>query len=723
MRVKMILAIVVFTFTLIAFGANAQQGDESPALFPVNDASKTIYIDRTGKVILTTPYAGGRFSEGLAPVNVNGKTGYIDRTGKLVIQPLPYTGLNFSEGLAVVLVPSKCLKASDKQYYGFIDHSGKLVILTQLTHPCNYYGEQFDFKDGLALTQIGDKWGFIDRSGKVVMQFDEAQAFSEGLASVKIGGKFGYINRKGKIVIAPQFDVAFPFSEGLAAVKVNNLFGFIDRKGRMLIQPRFTEVRSFSEGLAAYTMGESEGYRWGYIDHTGKVVIAPQKDNYAYGYSFKNGLVRISIDREEGYMDKSGKVTIEPQFSWASDFSGGLAFVSGEDIGRAYIDTSGKVVYKFPEPPAPPPDPRNPFVKINASTDVAWLEGIASSPFAASELKPGGGLANHAKDLSTAAYARLGVIGTTQSIAAIKRIEERARRTSLTPKYIPLNISTHPGWHFSDSQIKPLAQTVSSDGTTYAIIIDFILGDLDLFLTSSKTPEDDSSWTRPVLIPRRVYRGIRDATLSMKGSDELTFSFTQEKPPGRALMEGTFDPGPQSPAIGKQEWKLSIKEIERDSDGDGWTDAEEERLGLDPHKKDSDGDGLPDGEDVCPNYAPPPSDLNDEDAMILQRAIFATFGLSGSRYLLLVGEKSRRLQLWGLSGPVIYGQTVQSWSKRHQYGAVYVDWRIRKRLPNNEVIVEIVDYEGPLAAGGQDVRLRKIGNEWFVISRRTTWVS
>ena len=31
--------------------------------------------------------------------------------------------------------------------------------------------------------------------------------------------------------------------------------------------------------------------------------------------------------------------------------------------------------------------------------------------------------------------------------------------------------------------------------------------------------------------------------------------------------------------------------------------------------------------------------------------------------------------------------------------------------------------EGPLAAGGQDVKLRKIGNEWIVISRRTTSVS
>ena len=188
-------------------------------------------------------------------------------------------------------------------------------------------------------------------------------------------------------------------------------------------------------------------------------------------------------------------------------------------------------------------------------------------------------------------------------------------------------------------------------------------------------------------------------------------------------MEGTFDPGPRSPAIGPQEWKLSIKEIEKDSDGDGWTDIEEERLGLDPKNKDSDGDGIPDGQDVCPNFSLKDQDPNDEEIKIFQKAIFVTWGLSGSRHLLLVGPEVKRVHIWGYAGPVIYGPNVKSWSKDHQYGAVYASWRIRRRIGDNEVIVEIVDYEGPLAAGGQDVRLKKINGAWVVISHRATWVS
>jgi hypothetical protein len=41
-----------------------------------------------------------------------------------------------------------------------------------------------------------------------------SSTFYEGLAVVRIGGKWGYIDRTGKYVINPQFDSAFPFFEG-----------------------------------------------------------------------------------------------------------------------------------------------------------------------------------------------------------------------------------------------------------------------------------------------------------------------------------------------------------------------------------------------------------------------------------------------------------------------------------------------------------------------------
>jgi hypothetical protein len=59
------------------------------------------------------------------------------------------------------------------------------------------------FSDGLAVVQIGNnKWGFVDKTGKLVIQpqFDYASEFSEGLAVVLIGNKYDYIDKTGKFI-------------------------------------------------------------------------------------------------------------------------------------------------------------------------------------------------------------------------------------------------------------------------------------------------------------------------------------------------------------------------------------------------------------------------------------------------------------------------------------------------------------------------------------------
>src|SRR5260370_22035067 len=104
-------------------------------------------------------------------------------------------------------------------------------------------------KTVLAAVKIGDKWGYIDKTGKFVIppQFPHAESFSEGLALVLVGDKYGYIDNIGKTVIPPQFSHASSFSEGLAAVRVGDKDGYIDKTGRMAIQPQFVGASKFSE--------------------------------------------------------------------------------------------------------------------------------------------------------------------------------------------------------------------------------------------------------------------------------------------------------------------------------------------------------------------------------------------------------------------------------------------------------------------------------------------
>ena len=144
---------------------------------------------------------------------------------------------------------------------------------------CYYLGK---FTEGRALVKLGEKWGFIDKTGKLVIppQFEKAGGFSEGLAPVQRGEKWGFIDRTGKMVIEPQFGWPSqePFTEGLAAVSVDKkLFGYIDKTGKMVIPPKYYRAVWFSEGLAAVQTGEEEGSSTvGFIDKTGRMVIPPQ---------------------------------------------------------------------------------------------------------------------------------------------------------------------------------------------------------------------------------------------------------------------------------------------------------------------------------------------------------------------------------------------------------------------------------------------------------------
>ncbi len=147
-----------------------------------------------------------------------------------------------------------------------------VLILSMVIGPPDSVKAVDDSKT-LDRVRIGDKWGFADSTGKMVIDpiFDLTWGFSEGsegLAAVKVRDKWGYINPESEIVIKLQFDEAWSFSEGLARVKIGRKWGYIDQTGEMVIKPQFDYAQSFSKGLA---MVQNEGY-WRYIDKSGQYI-------------------------------------------------------------------------------------------------------------------------------------------------------------------------------------------------------------------------------------------------------------------------------------------------------------------------------------------------------------------------------------------------------------------------------------------------------------------
>jgi hypothetical protein len=108
-----------------------------------------------------------------------------------------------------------------------------------------------NFSDGFACVRLGDKWGFIDKSGKYLVEpkFDYVYCFNESFAGVRLVDKWGFIDKSGKYVVEPKFDDAFSFLEGFAGVKLGSKWGFIDKSGKYVVEPKFDEVYSFRGGF------------------------------------------------------------------------------------------------------------------------------------------------------------------------------------------------------------------------------------------------------------------------------------------------------------------------------------------------------------------------------------------------------------------------------------------------------------------------------------------
>lgn len=138
---------------------------------------------------------------------------------------------------------------------GFIDASGKIQIPPVLS----YEGGNGDdeFHDGLL--EIGGGDGvYVNTTGKKVIRgLERGWDFSEGLAVAmpKGGDKWGFIDKTGKFVIAPRFatselDYPWSFEDGLAMIMVKGKIGYIDHSGAFMIPPSFLEGNDFHEGFA-----------------------------------------------------------------------------------------------------------------------------------------------------------------------------------------------------------------------------------------------------------------------------------------------------------------------------------------------------------------------------------------------------------------------------------------------------------------------------------------
>jgi hypothetical protein len=299
-------------------------------LLPVKLNEKWGYVDNSGKILINPQFDEAfLFADGLALVKTAGKYGYIDKDGNVIINPMYMEAMSFRNGKALVV--------GENTYPTFINKKGEIIFTVNEADECRHFSED------LAAFKSNFKWGFIDESGKIIInaQFDRVGDFSEGLAMIGNEGSpkmlFGYINKKGEMTINPQFDQANEFIDGMALVKLNDKYGYIDTEGKFIINAQFDEAAPFADGLARVKVGD----KYGFIDKSGKIVINPQFEKVG---SFSEGLALvISEDNKVGYINKEGAFHINVQFEEAHDFNNKMAPVKMNDK-YGFIDNNGKII-------------------------------------------------------------------------------------------------------------------------------------------------------------------------------------------------------------------------------------------------------------------------------------------------------------------------------------------------------------------------------------------
>ena len=240
-------------------------------LYAVYNAGYWSYVDETGSNYDDGLYLFASSCGENGTILVSGDSGsnLVDEDGVLVGIPEinPEDAGIFSEGL----IPIK-FNGSYSYYDSFGDYS--------------FGNYQFagSFKEGVAAIEKDGSWHFIDSKGDyisddryedIILSIDGSCIF-DGIKAVKSNGKYSLIDDGAMTGSWDDMDVIT--DDGIIAVKSGNLWGYVDLSGKEVIAPSFQEAKSFSNGLAAVYNGEL----WGFIDESGKVVIDYQFEDADY---------------------------------------------------------------------------------------------------------------------------------------------------------------------------------------------------------------------------------------------------------------------------------------------------------------------------------------------------------------------------------------------------------------------------------------------------------
>ena len=190
-----------------------------------NTSNKVGVISSEGETILNNVYDDVKFAfTGSYIIEQNGKYGIAKSKDEIVVNPT-YTTMNYISTADIIEasedgITSNLLNSNfEIKLTGIVTeiNTNKGYIKIRQDNEEKYYNFRFEERtkqdinssNTLFLDKQNDKYGYVDKNGKVVVdyQYDDATEQNEyGYAAVQKDGKWGAINEKGEEIVAPQYD-------------------------------------------------------------------------------------------------------------------------------------------------------------------------------------------------------------------------------------------------------------------------------------------------------------------------------------------------------------------------------------------------------------------------------------------------------------------------------------------------------------------------------------
>lgn len=220
----------------------------------------------------------------------------------------------------------------DKRY-GLYNTKGKEIIPP--IYNIIFNGKEDDKEIKLRLNReeyIFNKKTYKIQKNKITnLKFEELYDFYEDLARIKINDKYGFIGRSGKLVIPPVYSIVDNFSKGLAMVSFDKKnYGFIDNKGKKVIPFEYNSGYKFLNRLVCVSKNENENKnkKVGLIDRNGKEIIEFKYDGIANTLS---GLFKVELGDKFGLIDEKGSMITPVKYDEIDFFNDSLAIVKEGD--------------------------------------------------------------------------------------------------------------------------------------------------------------------------------------------------------------------------------------------------------------------------------------------------------------------------------------------------------------------------------------------------------